>query len=83
MTCWLVLQLARMAGCKTDFLCTLVVTCQQYGISALIYQLSFDTKTIGGVAKCWLFSQSVFVLKQYSPIWPGSLCGQHIRLVFK
>ena len=79
----MLLQLAWMAGCKTEFLCTLVVTCQQYGISALIYQLLFDRKAIGGVAKCWPFFLSVFVLKQYSPIWPRSLCGQHIRLVFK
>ena len=34
-----------------------VVTHQQYGISALISQMSFGGETSGTIAKCWLFSQ--------------------------
>ena len=36
-----------------------VVTCHQYGISALVSQTSFRGETSGGVAKCRLFSQSI------------------------
>ena len=32
-----------------------VVTCHQYGISALVSQMSFRGETSGGVAKCRLF----------------------------
>ena len=35
-----------------------VVTCHQYGISALVSQTSFGGKTSGSVAKCRLFSQA-------------------------
>ena len=36
-----------------------VVTCHQYGISALVSQTSFGGETRGSsVAKCWLFSQA-------------------------
>ena len=35
-----------------------VVTCHQYGISALVSQRSFGRETRGSVAKCWLFSQA-------------------------
>ena len=35
-----------------------VVTRHQYGISALISQMSFGGETSGGIAKCWLFSQT-------------------------
>jgi len=35
-----------------------VVTHHQYGISALIYQMSFHRETSSGVTKCWLFSQA-------------------------
>ena len=35
-----------------------VVTCHQYGISALVSQTSFHRKTVGVVAKCHLFSQA-------------------------
>ena len=33
-----------------------VVTCHQYGISALVSQKSFGGEAIDGVTKCWLFS---------------------------
>ena len=36
-----------------------VVTCHQYGISALVSQPSFSGETSGSVAKCRLFSQAV------------------------
>ena len=35
-----------------------VVTRHQYGISALVSQTSFQGETVGGVAKCRLFSQA-------------------------
>ena len=35
-----------------------VVTRHQYGISALISQMSFRGETSSGVAKCWLFFQA-------------------------
>ena len=34
------------------------VTRHQYGISALVSQMSFDGETSGSVAKCRLFSQA-------------------------
>ena len=34
-----------------------VVTCHQYGISALVSQTSFCGETRGGIMKCQLFSQ--------------------------
>ena len=34
------------------------MTCHQYGISALVSQMSFCRETVGGVAKCRLFSQA-------------------------
>ena len=37
-----------------------VVTCHQYGISALISQKSFGGKTSGSVTKCRLFSQATW-----------------------
>ena len=36
-----------------------VVTCHQYGISALVSQTSFRGETSGGIAKCRLFSQDI------------------------
>ena len=39
-----------------------VVTCHQYGISALVLQTSFRRKTSGGVSKCQLFSQSTLIV---------------------
>ena len=39
-----------------------VVTLHQYGISALVFQTSFRGETVGGVAKCRLFSQAINVL---------------------
>ena len=36
-----------------------VVTRHQYGISALVSQTSFHGETIGGLAKCRLFSQAI------------------------
>ena len=36
-----------------------VVACHQYGIFALISQMSFGVETTGGVAKCQLFSQTI------------------------
>ena len=38
-----------------------VVTCHQYGISALVSQTSFAGETSGSVAKCRLFSQATLV----------------------
>ena len=38
-----------------------VVMRHQYGISALVFQTSFHWETSGGVAKCLLFSQAMFV----------------------
>ena len=35
-----------------------VVTCHQYGISALVSHTSFRGETIGGVSKCGPFSQT-------------------------
>ena len=35
-----------------------VVTRHQYGICALVSQTSFRGETVGGVAKCRLFSQA-------------------------
>ena len=62
-----------------------VLTRHQYGISALVSQTSFRGETIGGLAKCRLFSQAikhqatiVFFpytawLKTFVPYWdPGS-----------
>ena len=37
-----------------------VVTRHQYGITALVSQISFGGETVGGVAKCRLFSQASF-----------------------
>ena len=37
---------------------TWVVTCHQFGISALVSQTSFGGETSGSVAKCRLFSQA-------------------------
>ena len=39
-----------------------VVVCHQYGISAVVAQLSFREETSGGVTKCGLFSQASFLL---------------------
>ena len=33
-----------------------VVTCHQYGISALVSQMSFRGETSGGIMRCQLFS---------------------------
>ena len=45
-----------------------VVTLHQYGISALVSQMSFSGETSGSVAKCWLFSQAKFLTADQS--WP-------------
>ena len=39
-----------------------VVTRYQYGISALVSEMSFVGETSGGIAKCWLFSQAIWPL---------------------
>ena len=39
-----------------------VVMCHQYGISAVVAQMSFREETSGGVTKCGLFSQASFLL---------------------
>ena len=39
-----------------------VVTCHQYGISALVSQMSIHREAAGGVAKCCLFSQAILLL---------------------
>ena len=39
-----------------------VVMRHQYGISALVSQTSIRGETIGGVAKCRLFSQAILLL---------------------
>ena len=49
-----------------------VVTRHQYGISALVSQTSFRGETVGGVAKCRLFSQT-----------NGSITGQTSRIFFE
>ena len=36
---------------------SLVVTCDQYGISVLVSQMSFPKTPCGGITKCLLFSQ--------------------------
>ena len=41
-----------------------VVTCHQYGISALVSQASFGRETSGSVAKCRLFSQAILINNQ-------------------
>ena len=38
----------------------------QYGISALVSQVSFREETTGGVTKCWLFSQAAIRLLHIS-----------------
>ena len=40
-----------------------VVSHNQYGISALVSQMSFGGETIGSVAKCRLFSQATLIGK--------------------
>ena len=35
-----------------------VSTRHQYGVSALVSQMSFGRETSGSIAKCWLFSQA-------------------------
>ena len=40
-----------------------VVTCRQYGISALVPQTSFRGKTSGSFVKCQLYSQPVTVFR--------------------
>ena len=37
-----------------------MVTHHQYGISALVCQISFREGTSAGITKCWLFSQANF-----------------------
>ena len=39
-----------------------VAVCHQYGISAVVAQMSFWEETSGGVPKCGLFSQASFLL---------------------
>ena len=47
-----------------------VVTCNQYGISAIVSQTSFRAEIVGGIAKCCLFSQasSTVCCLLYSPV---------------
>ena len=47
-----------------------VVTCHQYGISAIVSQTSFREEIVGGIAKCFLFSQasSTVCCLLYSPV---------------
>ena len=53
-----------------------VVTCHQYGISALISQMSFGADTSGSIAKCWLFSQAI------AKLVPGHLIFKFFLLLF-
>ena len=41
-----------------------VVTHHQYGMSALISQMSFGGETNGSIAKCQLFSQAIIGIKK-------------------
>ena len=45
-----------------------IVTRHQYGIFALVSQTSFREETIGGVAKCCLFSQATIYLYSFNTV---------------
>ena len=48
-----------------------VVTCHQYGISALVYQASFGAETTAGsIDKCRLFSQAITSLNLITKLHP-------------
>ena len=57
-----------------------VVMRHQYGISALVSQMSFGGETIGSFAKCWLFSQAAFWLAQqrFNPFLSLLLCVHQV-----
>ena len=50
----------------------LVVLCHQYGISALISHMSFCRETVGGIAKCCLFSQATRPMSTFRLLFPPS-----------
>ena len=50
-----------------------VVTRYQYGISALVSQMSFGGETSGSSAKCWLFSQATSLIAKFTS--PGYWTG--------
>ena len=49
-----------------------VVTCHQYGISALVSQMSFGGETSGSVAKCRLFFQATCCYRRLPIAFPDS-----------
>ena len=51
------------------------MTRHQYGISALVSQTSFRGETVGGVAKCRLFTQATFFVKNGTQKGKGLDCG--------
>ena len=60
-----------------------VVMRHQYGISALVSQVSFGRETSGSIAKCWLFSQAI---KNFMILWqilPPVLCGMNRETIKK
>ena len=62
-----------------------IVTRHQYGISALVSQTSLRGEAVGGVQKCWLFSQArvslhhkngnVFKSRARNVIWKTGYCA--------
>ena len=74
-----VLLLIGCASCEICFnqsgaLPHWVVTCHQYEISALVSQMSFHGETVGGVAKCRLFSQATIMAENLVILlWPFSM----------
>ena len=50
-----------------------VVTCYQYGISAIVSQTTFCEEIVGGFAKCCLFSQASS--SQFALFFPLLSCG--------
>ena len=57
-----------------------VVMRHQYGISALVSQMSFGGETSGSITKCWLFSQATFWLAQqrFNPFLSLLLCVHQV-----
>ena len=52
------------------------MTSHQYGISALVFQMSFRRETSDGVAKCRLFTQAKRVFGFWDVFWIlGSVFG--------
>ena len=60
----------------------LVVTRHQYGISALVSQMSFGGETSDSIAKCRLFSQAIMRGCLTGKIWVFWISGPFVKLVF-